>query len=658
MRETIDLATSGSDLRTQLEEMAADLVLTAPESLSSNDFAAKFSKLSQSAGAEGYVEAARIAAVLAQNISSQASGEQLETDLDRLRLALKERTAAPAAGLEEKRSANYSLAQDPELVGDFVVESREHLDSIEGRLLVLEQNPGEMETIHAVFRSFHTIKGLAGFLEFTPIRDVAHEVETLLDLARDSKLSITPAVVDVVLESADYLKQSINIVEAGLSGGATCLVPADKGLLSRIIRCFTPPKNGEEAQVVTETAPQDTSTVATRSIPHKPADASSVRVETAKLDYLMDMVGEMVIAQSLIRHNPALSSVHDPRLAGDLSQLARITNDVQRTAMDMRMIPIGQLFQRTGRMVRDLSRKAGKRVELETVGEDTELDKTIAEELSDPLLHMVRNSIDHGIEPPDLRAASGKDPVARVKLAAYHNGGQIIIEISDDGRGLNREKIIDKAQRNGLIESGAHLSDNEVFNLIFEPGFSTAEQVTDISGRGVGMDVVRKHVQKLRGRIEIQSRPGQGTTFLLRLPLTLAIIEGLVVKVGREQYIVPIFAVKELFRPTPESLSTIHGQDEMALVRGRLLPVVRLYKHFGVTPKAENPCDGLLLVAESQEKTFCLLVDELVGKQEVVIKSLGERLKNIEGIAGGAILGDGRVGLSLDMDGVFHRRTQ
>jgi two-component system, chemotaxis family, sensor kinase CheA len=658
MRETIDLGASGSDLRTQLEEVAADLVLTAPEGLSAKDFAGKFKRLSQSAGTEGYAEAARLASALAQSISSQPSGEQLEADLERLRLALNENSATIATDLESKRPTNYSLAQDPELVGDFVVESREHLESIEGRLLVLEQTPGDMETIHAVFRSFHTIKGLAGFLEFTPIRDVAHEVETLLDLARDSKLSITPAVVDVVLESADYLKQSINIVEAGLSGGSACLVPADKGLLRRITKFFAPPGDGEEAQNIIESAPQEASPTAVRGVAHKPADASSVRVETAKLDYLMDMVGEMVIAQSLIRHNPALSSVHDPRLAGDLSQLARITSDVQRTAMDMRMIPIGQLFQRTGRMVRDLSRKAGKRVELETVGEDTELDKTIAEELSDPLLHMVRNSIDHGIEPPDLRAASGKDPVARVKLAAYHNGGQIIIEISDDGRGLNREKILDKAQRNGLIESGAHLSDNEVFNLIFEPGFSTAEQVTDISGRGVGMDVVRKHVQKLRGRIEIQSRSGQGTTFLLRLPLTLAIIEGLVVKVGREQYIVPIFAVKELFRPSPESLSTIHGQDEMALVRGRLLPVVRLYKYFGVTPKAEDPCEGLLLVVESQEKTFCLLVDELVGKQEVVIKSLGERLKNIEGIAGGAILGDGRVGLILDMDGVFRRRGQ
>jgi two-component system chemotaxis sensor kinase CheA len=658
MRKSIDLVEAQLDLRAQLEELAADLVLNASGSEDGGDFAHQFRKLSERAGEEGHAEAARVAAVIAQTIASQGSvpdEKVLELELQRLRDAL---SPGPVA------ASSNALAQDAELVGDFVVESREHLDSIEGRLLVLEQSPADMETIHAVFRSFHTIKGLAGFLEFMPIRDVAHEVETLLDLARNSKLAITPAVVDVVLESADYLKQSINMVEASLAGGAICLVPPSSGLIGRITRFFAPSGASTEPNAAPEPVreaievPQEQAGSSARSNLHKPADSASVRVETAKLDYLMDMVGEMVIAQSLIRHNPSLGTVPDPRLAGDLSQLARITAEVQRTAMDMRMIPIGQLFQRTGRMVRDLSRKAGKRVELETAGEETELDKTIAEELSDPLLHMVRNSIDHGIEPADQRLLSGKDPVARIKLAAYHNGGQIIIEISDDGRGLDREKILSKAQKNGLVEVGTHLSDSEVFNLIFEPGFSTAEKVTDISGRGVGMDVVRKHVQKLRGRIEIQSKAGIGTTFLLRLPLTLAIIEGLVVKVGREQYIIPIFAVKELFRPTPESLSTIHGKDEMALVRGRLLPLIRLYKYFGVKPIAEDPCAGLLLVAESQEKTFCLLVDELVGKQEVVIKSLGERLKNIEGIAGGAILGDGRVGLILDLDGVFHRRAQ
>jgi two-component system chemotaxis sensor kinase CheA len=684
MRDTMEAAESGLDLRAQLEELASDLVLSGLGDADAGGIAGQFRRLAERAGSEGYSEAELIASAVAARIASHPGQgieeKQLEADLSRLRQALetKPEPEAPSELKTQKTEAAAPLSQDPELIGDFVVESREHLESIEGRLLVLEQKPDDMETIHAVFRSFHTIKGLAGFLEFTPIRDVAHEVETLLDLCRNSKLAITPAVVDVVLESADYLKNAIAIVEASLAGEPVSLVPADRNLLRRITQLFeTPSAQTAQTELATtpalsaEAVPENShfpvpaedpqsapAASAARNAAHKAPDSSSVRVETAKLDYLMDMVGEMVIAQSLIRHNPSLGAVQDPRLAGDLSQLARITGEVQRTAMDMRMIPIGQLFQRTGRMVRDLSRKAGKRVELETVGEDTELDKTIAEELSDPLLHMVRNSIDHGIEPADARAASGKDPVAKVRLAAFHNGGQIVIEISDDGRGLNREKILNKAIRNGLIDASAHLSDSEVFNLIFEPGFSTAEKITDISGRGVGMDVVRKHVQKLRGRIDIHSKPGQGTTFLLKLPLTLAIIEGLVVKVGPEQYIVPIFAVKELFRPARESLSTIHGKDEMALVRGRLLPVVRLYKQFGVTPKAEDPCDGLLLVAESQEKTFCLLVDELVGKQEVVIKSLGERLKNIEGIAGGAILGNGRVGLILDMDGVFHRRSQ
>jgi two-component system chemotaxis sensor kinase CheA len=674
MPETIDRAATGAELQAQLDEVATTLVLGGVKS----GVAAQLSRLSARASAEGWNETSRAAAQLAAKISaSPESSPEIESaiaaDLSSLRQALeRETTQRPTSS----NTSSNSIAQDPELIGDFIVEAREHLDSIEGRMLILEQNPAEMETIHAVFRSFHTIKGLAGFLELAEIRGVAHEVETLLDLARDCKLPITPSVVDVVLESADYLKHAIEVVESTLSGRESQPFGDNRSLLLRLQRitgetpeadAFEPVQIdlGPDDPVQIDLGPSGPSSaadsivvVAGRPAASRASDTASVRVETAKLDYLMDMVGEMVIAQSLIRNNPGLTTVRDARLLADLTQLARITGEVQRTTMDMRMIPIGQLFQRTGRMVRDLARKAGKRVDLETVGEDTELDKTIAEELTDPLLHMVRNSIDHGIENPAERALTGKNPVARVRLAAYHNGGQIIIEISDDGRGLDREKIIAKALRNGLIENGAHLSDLEAYNLIFEPGFSTAEQVTDISGRGVGMDVVRKHVQKLRGRIDIQSRPGQGTTFLLKLPLTLAIIEGLVVNVGSEQYIVPIFAVKELFRPTSESIFTVQGQDEMALVRGSLLPVVRLYQYFGVKPKSENPCDGLLLVAECQEKLFCLLVDGLVGKQEVVIKSLGEMLKNIPGIAGGSILGNGRVGLILDMDGVYRRRSQ
>jgi len=330
---------------------------------------------------------------------------------------------------------------------------------------------------------------------------------------------------------------------------------------------------------------------------------------------------------------------------------------VQRITTGMRMVPIGIQFQKTARVIRDLSRRAGKQIVLETTGEDTELDKTIAEELSDPLLHMVRNSIDHGIETPEQRAAAGKDPVAHIRIAAYHQSGQIVVAISDDGRGLNREKILAKALQNGLIQPGAQLTDNEIFLLIFEAGFSTAEKITDISGRGVGMDVVRRHVQKLRGRIEIQSKAGEGTTFYIKLPLTLAIIEGLVVVVGSHRYITPIFSVKEMFRPTAEVLSTVHGTGEMVMVRGGLMPIVRLHRRFGIEPRTAKLTEGTLIVCESGGHLFCLFVDDLIGKQEVVIKSLGQSFKDVVGIAGCAILGDGRVGLILDVDGIYKGRS-
>jgi two-component system chemotaxis sensor kinase CheA len=270
---------------------------------------------------------------------------------------------------------------------------------------------------------------------------------------------------------------------------------------------------------------------------------------------------------------------------------------------------------------------------------------------------MVRNSVDHGIETADERIARGKDPTAHIRVSAYHQSGQIVVTISDDGRGLDRERILAKAIEKGLVQQGAQLADNEIFHLIFEPGFSTAETITDISGRGVGMDVVRRHVQKLRGSIDIQSTPGEGSTFYIKLPLTLAIIEGLVVVVGKQRYIVPIFSVREMFRPTPEMLSTVQGTGEMALVRGNLKPIVRLHRRFTMEPRTADLTQGTLIVAESQGRQFCLFVDDLIGKQEVVIKSLGQRFKNVAGVAGCAILGDGRVGLILDMDGIFKGRA-
>ena len=388
------------------------------------------------------------------------------------------------------------------------------------------------------------------------------------------------------------------------------------------------------------------------------SETRAVKVDTAKLDALVDMAGEMVIAQSLVRHHPELAALRSPAVLRSLAQLARTTGDLQKTAMSMRMVPVGGLFQRMSRLVRDLARKTNKQAEMDAIGGDTELDRNVVEELADPLMHMVRNAADHGLEPAEERRAAGKDPTGRIRLRASHQAGHIVIEIADDGRGLIRENILAKARRTGLVEDGDKLSDSEVFNFIFQPGFSTAAKITDVSGRGVGMDVVKKQIQKLRGRVDIESVPGKGTSFFLRLPLTLAMIDGLVVGVGEERYIVPIFSVREMLRPTAEMVFTVENRQEMALVRDTLLPVVRLYKRFGVEPRSEQATESLLIVAEAAGKSFCLMVDELICKQEVVIKSLGESLRDIPGVAGGAILGDGRVGLILDLEGIFRLGNQ
>lgn len=604
-----------------------------------------------------------------------------------------------------------AFSADVEMVAEFVTEASEHLVAIEEKLLDLEKDASSVEDINAVFRGFHTIKGLAGFLEFGAIQQVAHEVETLLDLARTGKLALSAAVVDVVLESMDYLRGEIAAITQQLKGAPPRAAASNHALLERVRAASkgtpaaaapaTPVESEPIAAAPVDAAPIPAAPAESQPEPPSPkaeplppaaepakqpqaaapppppstptpgpaastaqpireerraTDASSVRIDTAKLDHLMNMVGEMVIAQTLVSHHPIFSGMKDTRLIGDLAQLTRITADVQKVTTSMRMVPIGTQFQKTARLVRDLSRKAGKDITLVTSGEDTELDKTIAEELSDPLLHMVRNSIDHGIETPEERAKTTKDKTAQIRLAAYHQSGQIVIEIGDDGRGLNKDRILAKATERGLVKPGAQLTDNEIFLLIFEAGFSTAEKITDISGRGVGMDVVRKHVQHLRGRIEIQSEQGKGTTFFLKLPLTLAIIEGLVVVVGGSRSILPIPAVIEMFRPTQAVLSTVQGKGEMATVRGRLLPIVRLHQRFGTTPGVHELTDGMLVVVESQGKQFCLFVDEVVGKQEVVIKSLGAMFKEVVGVAGCAILGDGRVGLILDVDGLFSGR--
>ncbi|HPT27708.1 MAG TPA: chemotaxis protein CheA [Bryobacteraceae bacterium] len=558
------------------------------------------------------------------------------------------------------------LAEDPELVQEFLMEAREHLSRIESLMIEIESGSGNPEPVHGVFRCFHTIKGLAGFLDFEAIQEIAHEVETLLDRVRNSTLVLIPARVDVVLQAGDAIAAWLQFIEDPSLGQ-----PADHAPLVERIKAAM--ESGADAagqgdEDAADGAPSESWTGAQEGVQAGEAvraqagprgggasesgqkvEAAAVKVATSKLEYLVDMVGELVIAQSMLRHNPDLATVRTPRLQRDVAQLGRVTAEVQKTAMAMRMMPVGQLFRKMNRLVRDLARKSGKRAQLEMIGEDVELDRTLVEELADPLVHMIRNSMDHGLEPPAEREAAGKCGTGRLRLSASHQAGQIVIGISDDGRGLNKRRILDKALARGLVTPSSNPSDQEIYHLIFQPGFSTAERVTDVSGRGVGMDVVRKQVEKLRGRIEIESRPGLGSTFLLKLPLTLAIIEGLVVMAGGERYIVPLFSVREMAKLAPESIFTVEGKGEMAMVRNRLVPVTRLARKLGLGGAGRDASEGLMLVGESEGREFCLVVEEMVGKQEVVIKTLGPAFSHVRGISGGAILGDGRVGLILDV---------
>jgi two-component system chemotaxis sensor kinase CheA len=638
------------EFRRQVEDLALGLALGDGDGAS--DWRGAAERLGRDAAGAGDAEVAAAAGALAEALGQQApdSGAVLEA-IRRLQEAAE--GGGPAA--PEKPPS-----EDAELVGDFVLESREHLSTIEAQALTLERTPSDREALNTAFRAFHTIKGLAGFLALPEVQETAHQVEAVLDRARNGELTLTTNAIDGILLAADYLRRWVAHVEARASGQTSDPPPRDAALLSRIAAICAA---GDSAAAAPDLAAMaqaietpDTAAGAAPAQENRAAQSMAVKVDTAKLDALVDMAGELVIAESLVRHDEELGAVKTQRLQRKIAQLTRITGELQKTAMAMRLVPIGPLFRRMARLVRDLARQFGKRVELEIAGAEIELDRTIVEELADPLMHMVRNALDHGIEAPDERERNGKPATARLLLSGRHQAGQVVIEIADDGRGLNRNRIVAKAVERGLIASADGLSDSDVFNLIFQPGFTTAAAVTNVSGRGVGMDVVRRHVEKLRGRIEIRSTPGKGASFLVKLPLTLAIIDGLVVGVGRERYIVPLFAVHEMFRPGEDIVWTVRGRAEMALVRGALLPVLRLYRRFGLTPRSEDPRDSVLVVAEVEGQRFCLLVDELIGKQEVVIKSLGEVFRGVAGVAGGAIMGDGRVGLILDLDKLFAER--
>jgi two-component system chemotaxis sensor kinase CheA len=613
--------------------------------------------------------------------------------------------AAPAK--TEKSSdvlMTFEIEENQELLTEFHAEVVDHLSQIEAALLQLDQQPDNPEALNSIFRSFHTIKGNAGFLGLVPMHTLAHEVESLLDLARNNKLRLTSVIITEILRSRDALHALTQQVGAAIEKGK---LPSEIIPVSHLIHSVkrlavagngpapvpvaapapvAEPSPAAEVQIPfpvapvapAAPAPAPVAEIAPAPVPMAPppvavapapasaatpaaggppkagnvekqgATGQTVRVSTDKLDSLMDVVGELVIVQSQIMESARALGVEGTTLQRNVAQLTRLTKELQNTSMALRMIPIKPTFQKMERLARDLARSCVKKVNFATSGDETELDRTVVEEIADPLVHMVRNAMDHGLEPAEERVAAGKPESGSVHLSAYHQGSNIVIELRDDGRGINPEKILKKAIEKGIIAPNAVLSREETFALIFAPGFSTAEKVTAVSGRGVGMDVVKRNIEKLRGKIEIESEVGKGSVFKIKLPLTMAIIDGLVVRVGQDRFILPTTSVQMALRPAQETISTVHGTGEVMELRGRILPLHRLHRRFNIPADSEKPWEGIVVIIEHSGRTSALLVDEMISKQEVVIKNLGSFMQGLPGVAGGAILGDGNIALILD----------
>jgi two-component system, chemotaxis family, sensor kinase CheA len=588
---------------------------------------------------------------------------------------------APPAPAAEASAPGQSGAvkiseEDAPLVVDFITEANEHIETAESAMLELESRPQDGELINKIFRSFHTIKGMAGFLNLADIQSLAHSAEGLLDLARKGKLVLAGGNSDVVFESIDVLKKMLAGLKAALDSGTPFCSPDGLPRLLETLKAAAEGKVVASAQPAAAAAQPQANpqpAIGTRDedkrldgileespeAGKKPAGAAGpdvsddkIRVSTMRLDNLINMTGELVIAQLMVAEEISGGRAFAPELARKVSHQGKIVRELQELSMAMRMVPVRGVFQKMTRLARDVSHKAAKQVDFVTVGEETELDRTVVDKISDPLIHMVRNAIDHGIEPAEKRVEAGKKPVGHVELRAFHQAGSIVIEMEDDGKGLDRDRILKKAVDQGLVQAGQELPEEDIFKLIFHAGLSTAEKVTSVSGRGVGMDVVKKNIEALRGRIDISSTCGKGTTFTIRLPLTLAIIDGQVVRIGENRYIVPITSIVRSLRPTRQQISTVQGRGEVILERGELMPLIRLHKLFDVTPSSEDPTDALVMIVESDGKKCCLLVDELLAQQQVVIKSLGDTLGRMKGVSGGAIMGNGLVTLILDVPGL------
>ena len=592
-------------------------------------------------------------------------------------------TAQPDSSPEDSPFPQMEITEEMRI--SFVQEGNELLQNTEQGLLLWGENPDDRDTLGDIFRHVHSFKGNCGFFGFADLEKLSHQMENILDRAKSGSRLATDTPADQLLVSLDILQQAVNNIGDGktdkienidshLSDLNLLLAPllgdflVEEGVqeeaISNAVKTQKKPvgeiliQQGAASQQQIESALKkqqdkiDQSKAESKPAARAktPAKRQDIRVELGKLDNLINLIGELVIAENMLIHNPDLKGLELENFNKAGQHMSKLVRELQEMAMTIRMIPVSGLFRRMIRLVHDISVKAGKKVDLQLIGEETEIDKTVIETITDPLVHLLRNSLDHGLETPADRTAAGKVEKGTIKLSARHEEGEVWVTIEDDGRGLNKEKILEKAISKGLIEGdGSDMSEKQIHNLIFAPGFSTAAQITDISGRGVGMDVVKKNLEKIKGKIDVTSNPGQGTKITLRIPLTLAIIDGMIVRVGTTTCIVPTLSILEAYRPEMDQITITPDGEELARVRENFFPIVRLHKILDKEPDSTHLADGILIVLEYQETRFCLFLDEILGQQQTVIKGLSDFIGNVQGVSGCTILGDGGISLILDV---------
>ncbi|MCC6220336.1 MAG: Hpt domain-containing protein [Deltaproteobacteria bacterium] len=620
---------------------------------------------------------------------SVAPVETSDTFIDRLLSSCATPTKATSSCSEDKPSSDsmecssqnnpvtYRIEGDQEILAEFTQEADDHFNTVE-EVLLEESDSIDADSVDTIFRSIHSVKGGAAFFNLQDITETSHVTETVLDRVRQGELTLDRALRNVMLAYIDLQKQLFSEARQAMARDGV-LVRAERAAkyLKEITR-FT--KEGEQhaAQSAAPTVVQPSTTNGA----HPPKQASSfepleddaaqgfdqmstedsaskkggkvdiktfVKVDTTRLDKLIEYIGEMMISSSmLIRQSRDLLGSNEA-VTKNAHQFELISRELQSIGMSMRLIPIKGTLQKMSRLVWDTSKKIGKEVSFEMEGEDTELDRAIIDKLADPLMHMVRNSVDHGVEPPDVRESKGKPRKGVVKISAFHLGGNIHIQIRDDGKGLDPKVLLNKAIEKGIVSPNDNLSIADIYQLIFAPGFSTAEKITDVSGRGVGMDVVKRNIESLRGRVEVESTLGVGSTFTIQLPLTLAIVDGIETRVGREKFIIPTVSLVEFLKPTSEMIVRPFNSDETLQFRGKFIPILRLSELYQVKGANRNALNGILAIVSMAGKEVALMLDEVIGTYSTVIKSLGEMFSGAKGLAGCAIMPDGNIGLILDV---------